>query len=159
MTELQIESSTIEIIRRSDFSNLNELLSLKITSYSITNSLEYLAEDAFFDMPNLEQLSIQGGRLVKLHKNTFVKLNKLKDVTIYNNKLKRIEKDLFVNNPMLEKINLEMNELKVIKVDFTIFKNIDYVALHGNECIKASFSSYEAMTIRELQDEIENNCA
>lgn len=155
-----ITDDNLKTIKRSDFSNLEQLQILSLTD----NSLQELPEDSFFDLPNIEKIKINNCQLESLPENIFSIAHNLAKLDLSGNKLKSLPKNLFKNNLQLQEVNFISNELQKIETDFTKLPMLMSVNLHLNKCIKSDYSrdfpQYSAVkNVQELQDVIVSNCS
>ena len=129
----------------------------------INNPIKSVEEDVFWDLPNLEALSIFGALLEKLPANLLIYMTKLKEVSFYGNQLTYIDQNLFRRNLQLEQVVFENNKLTTIKVDFTKFKNIQELSFLGNVCTNLEFKKTiphlsDSKSLDEFQEGINRNC-
>ncbi|GFN83795.1 leucine-rich repeat and fibronectin type-iii domain-containing protein 2-like [Plakobranchus ocellatus] len=89
-------------VSRSDFSNLREIIHLKI---SYTN-LTYVAEDSFFDLIRLQRLELDHNRLTSILPNTLNGLESLISVSLAHNRGLHLHLRTFWNLPTLQTIYL-----------------------------------------------------
>lgn len=156
---LYIEKDDLKTVKRSDFSDLDHLQILSLSS----NPLKGFPEDVFWDLNNIEILKLHECELEYLPENLFVFTNNLVELDLAGNIIRNLPKNLFKNNLKIQKINLINNKLMRIDVDFTKLPELKTVDMHLNDCIKSDYSrdfplSSSVQTVEELQAVITSNC-
>jgi hypothetical protein len=86
------------------------------------NSISYINDMMFKNLPNLRVISLHSNQITSLSSNAFTDLYASSSVYIYlhNNDIKMMSKNIFLNTNKLYYLNLNSNSLKVIP-DFTMF--------------------------------------
>lgn len=153
------DSGTLQFIERADFENLNKLKELGLNE----NKFEFIPEDVFWDLPNVEGLHMWNCRIAKLPKKVFINMKKLKKLFLGENKISYLDKDLFLNNLLLERVNIFNNNLKLIDVDFTKLTKITWLSVFGNDCISERYIPTDKQhntvaSVRELQEVVNEHC-
>lgn len=122
--------------------------------------IDFIAEDSFFSLSNLEILSIYKCGVQYLPKYLLKTLIKLKKFEAVFNRITFLHKELFSNNFELEEIAFRNNQLKVIEVDFTKLLKLKSLRLEKNDCIDGSFirASFDSISLQELQNIINSKC-
>ena len=131
LTSLEVSKTSLKSLRRSELAMLTGLEIFKFTM----NNVGFLREQAFWDLENLRELSLQGNELKKVSEKHFIKMVNLKIIDLSTNKLEYLQKNLFVTNLNLESISLSDNPLKKISVDFTKLPLLSNIAMRNAGCI------------------------
>lgn len=118
------------------------------------NSIPYINEDVFWDLPNLTTLRLWVTKIEKLPEKIFSNLRKLSFLELSNNKLTHLPRDLFANNLELSTVLFTENDLKIIDVDFRKLTKINYIGFSRAGCITESFYGVN----QTLQDLIDHDC-
>lgn len=121
------------IFKRSDFANMEGLMRLGIND----NKIEFLPEDVFWDLPNLEYLTFGGNQIKELPENIFMNLKNLEQILFCQNKIEHLPKNLFENNQKITSIAAYDNPYKKIDVDFEKLPKLFSLSLFDGNCIKA----------------------
>jgi Leucine-rich repeat (LRR) protein len=153
---LYIPDNSLRILERSNFFNMTKLRRLELYDKQI----EFIAEDSFSDLPNLEILSMFKCGVDEFPDKLLHNLKKLKKFEAVFNRITFLHADFFSNNLEIEEIAFRNNQLKVIEVDFLKFPKLKSLRLDYNDCIDASFivTNTATISLKELQSIINDKC-
>lgn len=163
LKRLQIsEHMHTKTVTRSNLKNLENLVWLNI----LQTDIEILDSDTLWDLPNLKYFNFFRNPLKVIPERLFERNRRLTYVTFKSNQLEYLPTNLFKNNLNLEEIDFRDNFLQLIEIDFTSFKNFDYIFLYDNFCIDAYFKGTNESDIyygqfrnlTEFQNLIWSNC-
>lgn len=157
---LWIRGNLVSCLERSHLEKLHGLIRLEIAE---SNQIEFVAEDALWDLPMLRFLELFKCGITKLPKDFLKYSTKLEIFGASINKLTHIHKDFFKNNPELNTIYLQNNKLISINFDFTSLTKLNDIHLNSNDCIKERFTegapdASTVMSVRELQLILDRDC-
>jgi hypothetical protein len=112
--EVKITATKIQTIRKHTFKDLKvKYLMLE------KNQISIIEEEAFFNLPLLDAIQINGNRLSVLNSNSFKNLPKMATFIAQHNKIKSLENSFF---QIIKKdngdVSLIYNKLNVLKKDF-----------------------------------------
>ncbi|KAJ3619315.1 hypothetical protein MTP99_005005 [Tenebrio molitor] len=111
---VKITATKIQTIRKHTFKDL-EVKNLILEK----NQISIIEEEAFFNLPLLDAIQINGNRLCVLNSNSFKNLPKMATFIAQHNKIKSLENSFF---QIIKKdngdVNLIYNKLNVLKKDF-----------------------------------------
>lgn len=116
--------------------------------------MQFINEQAFNHMINLNQLNLDNNQILELKSNSFKTLKKIEVIMLRNNNIKKVDKMAF-NSICAYDIKLSNNPItKYLKLNNisrseTIFKKTGDKYSHST-CIQVSFKSSYASNLTEL---------
>jgi Leucine-rich repeat (LRR) protein len=121
-----------------------------------TNGLEYVHENAFLGLWNLQELHLFGGHLVRFEPNTFAPLPNLRTLEVSSNLIEVLDSRWFANNTFLSRIHFNYNQIYAVAptiLDNPVLTNLQLLA---NICVDNVFVINE-MTRDQVRQEL-NTC-
>lgn len=156
---LWIHDRSLLFLERSNFAKLPKLTRLEL----LNKQIEFIAEDTFWDLPNLESLNIFKCEIGELSRNLLANSRKLRYFDARFNKFRYLDANVFRNNLLMEEIDLSNNQLQVIDFDFTKLPKLLVVTFDYNDCIDEKYSAKYPLTstvatLQELMEMIYFHC-
>nr|CAD2190809.1 unnamed protein product [Meloidogyne enterolobii] len=176
LDKLTIEDSSVGIIRKEAFSNVENTLkelslrnnimksidekiflnlaSLKYLDLS-SNKLSQLKRSHFSKLVNLETLLLDNNQINSLDDGIFNSLTKLKTLTISNNRLTKITKDVFKNLQNLESLSLQNNFIESIEDEaFSYLLSLKHLDISNNRIGKLKITHLPKLEILFLSNNL-----
>lgn len=152
ITDLVIENADPRFpIQLTDFIfkklGLHQITTVKI----VNSSIDFVAPNAFYGLPNLYAVNLSNDRLKVLHPETFAHNKKLVLLTLAHNPLKfpaPESQDYFLNTSSIQELDISYCNMKYIAANtFTNMPGVMYLNLAGNH-----LSSMDPNTFKKLLD-------
>lgn len=155
LKQLEVVSSKLRFIKRQNFKSMPNLLDLRLDR----NEIEMIFSDTFWDLGQLEWLSLSGNRIKILTEGMMIMSPKLLWFTANDNLLEYFDGSLFQNNPELEAITLRGNRLAIVRINITEFANMLFLDLRRNVCIdKLARSVKDVKAMEKIAEKIDRDC-
>ena len=152
ITDLQMNSKSIDSLKKGDFAGLTSLTILNLTR----NTLTSLPEGIFAGLAELTELVLDQNQLATLPEAVFDGLVKLEDISLGGNSLTGLRDDEFSELTALEDLNLGFNELSSLPdevfSDLTALTGL-YLDNNNLDSLDAGlFSGLTALTTLQLDN-------
>lgn len=155
LKQLEVISSKLRFLKRQNFRNLPNLLDLRLDK----NEIEMIFSDTFWDLEQLEWLSLSGNRIKVLTEGMTIMSQKLLWFTANDNELVYFDGSFFQNNPDLEAVTLSGNRLAIIQFNTSKLRNLIFLDLRRNVCIdKLARSVEDVESMETIAKHIEQQC-
>jgi Leucine-rich repeat (LRR) protein len=104
-----------------------------------TNGLEYVHENAFLGLWNLQELHLFGGNLVRFEPNTFQPLPNLRFLEVSYNLIEVLDSRWFLNNTLLARIHFNYNLIYAVAPNIVDQPALTNLQLLENICVNDIF--------------------
>lgn len=104
-----------------------------------TNGLEYVHENAFLGLLNLQELHLFGGHLTRFEPNTFNLLPNLRFLDVSYNLIEVLDSRWFVNNTFLSRIHFNYNMIYAVAPNLIDHPALTSLQLLANICVDNVF--------------------
>lgn len=131
LKQLEVISSKLKFIKRRNFKNMPNLLDLRLDK----NEIETIFSDTFWELEQLEWLSLSGNRLKVLTEGLTIMSPKLLWFTANDNQIEYFDANFLQNNLKLEAITLNGNLLAIVRINITKYESLKFLDLRNNVCI------------------------
>lgn len=156
LKQLEMISSKLKFIRRSNFAQMKNLLDLRLDD----NEIEIIFSDTFWDLKKLQWLSISGNRIKALTEGLTMTMPELMWFTANDNEIQVFDEKCFRHNKKLELVSLQSNLLRKIRFHLRKFKDLAFVDMRGNLCIDEYFRRSEKLFgLSEFQTKLYSDCS
>lgn len=105
----------------------------------VTNGLEYVHENAFLGLWNLQDLILFGGNLVRFEPNTFSPLPNLRFLEVSWNLIEVLDSRWFANNTLISRINFNYNLIYAVSPNIVEQPGLTNLQLLQNVCVDNVF--------------------
>ncbi|KAG5874642.1 hypothetical protein JTB14_001995 [Gonioctena quinquepunctata] len=141
LRELSLNFNPLLHIDKEAFYGLDGLESLEL---SFCLDPDFLFDDFFVPLTNLQWLSLDSNNIQKLPEYLFEPLTRLKYLNLESNKLQLLPNKLFKALPKLEDVRISNNEIKYIETGtFRLLSSLESITLSGNKIRHIQKESFE----------------
>lgn len=149
LVQFTAQNCRIESIEKDAF---KKAVGVKILDLTV-NHIKDLPDDAFAEVPTLEDLRLGFNEIANLADNTFRGASNITDLIMNNNKVEALPVDVFAPLKNLEYINLEYNHIELIDaVTFRHNLKLKTLLLNNNQLLVFASSSLAHIPVWNLID-------
>ncbi|CRL08203.1 CLUMA_CG020936, isoform A [Clunio marinus] len=151
LVQLSAENSSIMMILKDDFEDLEKLKFLDLSG----NMIENIESETFNDVGSLEEIDLSNNKIHHIHKDAFPYLEKLNSIMLNENQLSFLHPNVFSKLPGLMILKLEGNNLSQSIQDELFRKMFN---LESTEALKPE-TIISSITLRPYESSNEAPCS